>query len=544
MLFGVKMKRILEEAMNNNLDNEFHQLSQSYSSNLPGKINEIESAFNQLTSTWNSANFIAFSSLIHKLNGSAGIYGFAEISKVAAKIELQLSHHDHDIPANSQVIIELNELIAGLKNNIPLSNESPTVLTVKKIDTSSVFILNSNDDYSFGKAWVNTLTKELAVFGYKLSVYDDINMLFSAFNESNPLAIIINLDFILNPFIVNINNASLKEALITCFKNNHTLFFSKSGEIDKRLDAVRMHGKGFFLLPFEISELSNELDSLKRLWEEKFKVIIVDDDKELLHYESTLLSNAGIDNKAISSYKEIEKVLHEFKPDLLIFDINMDGCNGVELAAIIRQQKMYEYLPIIYLSTEEDKNRQVQALNVGADDFITKGTDPNIIIEKIRIRASRYKKIQTLTGKNSLTGAFNFEYIIKEMERFIRIYKNTSHTLTIAILKIANLNMVSQSYGYHAVDQLLTSLYVFLTNQLDFSRIVGHAPNNSCIIVFPDTSKEEAEDELKKLQEKFNSLLHYVDGKAYMSSFNMTVATYQNEDSMKKFIDLTASKLK
>ncbi len=116
--------------------------------------------------------------------------------------------------------------------------------------------------------------------------------------------------------------------------------------------------------------------------------------------------------------------------------------------------------------------------------------------------------------------------------------------MTIAILKVDNLNMISQSYGYQAVDQLLVSLYVFLASQLDFSRIVGHVSKNYCIIVFPDTSKEKAEEELKKLQEKFNSLLHYVDGKAYMSSFSMVVSTYQNEDSINKFIDLAVSKLK
>ncbi len=366
--------------MINDLDNEFKKLSEVYSSNLPSKINEIESAFNQLISTWDLNNLMKFSSLIHKLNGSAGIYGFAEISKLAAKIESQISHHNQDVPANKQAIEEINKLIAELKNKIKSIDVSPTVLTVKKIDTSSVFLLNSNDDYSFGKSWAAGLTKDLIAFGYKVSVYNDINLLFSALNDNYPLAIIISLDLILNPFIVNMNNASLNDALNICFKKNHTIFFSKSGEIDKRLDAVRMHGKSFLLLPFEISELSNELDTLKRLWEEKCKVIIVDDDKELLSYQSTLLSNAGIDNKAISSYKEIEKVLHEFKPDLLLFDLNMEGCNGVELAAIIRQQKMYEYLPIIYLSTEENINIQVQALNVGADDFITKGTDPNIII--------------------------------------------------------------------------------------------------------------------------------------------------------------------
>lgn len=530
--------------MINDIDKEFQKLTKAYSDSLPEKINEIEKKFDNLYKTWNSENFMIFSTLIHKLNGSAGIYGFNEISKIAAQVESKISNYDIDIPADKKELDEIQKLIASLKNNmIAIDIDIPTA-SVKKIDTSAVYILNSNEDYSFGKNWTTTLTKQLSSFGYTLTVFTDVNVLLTTLNSQYPLAIVISLDLISNPFVVNLNNESLKNALDLCFKKNHTIFFSKSGEIDKRLQAVRMHGKSFFLLPFDTSELANELDSLKRAWEEKFKIIIVDDDKELLDFQSKILTNAGIDNLPIASYKEIEKALHEFKPDLLLLDINMDGCSGMELAAIIRQQKMYEYIPIIYLSTEENKNIQIQALNVGADDFITKGTDPHIIVEKIRIRASRYKRILLLTGRNSLTGAFNFEFMTKEIDRFIRSNKNSTHTLTLAIVKIENLNMINRTYGYYAVDQLVMSLYLFLSSQLDFSRIVGHYDNDCYMIVFPDTTKEKAEEELKKLQEKFCSVLHYVDGKAYMSSFSYAIDTYQNASSIKDFIEQTAKKLK
>lgn len=538
-LNNIWQKKPVENNTNKH-DDELDKLYHSYIGSLPEKIQEIELSFNNLYTNWDSKNYIIFSSLIHKLHGSSGIYGFTEICELLSKIELIITRYDYNNPADNKVLEQIKLKINELKNLSESHMASPTISVIRKIDTGTVYYLNSNDDSTFGKTWSDNLADQIANYGYQIVIFSDIDTFIAALMYKNPLAIIVSLDFILNPFNININDPNIKDILKLHFKKNYTIFISKSGEFERRIDAFRMHGKSFLLLPFEASELSSELSKLKSLWEEKFKVLVVDDDTESLKYYSNLLTHAGIENRAISSCHEVEKSLHEYTPDLLLLDLNLDACSGMELAAIIRQQRIYEYLPIIYLSVEEKRNIQLQALNVGADDFIAKSSDPNHVIEVIRTRASRYKRIKKITEIDALTGAFTLEHTKNVIEKIIQGLKSDDSQLSIAILKIHNLDSLAISYGYSSVDELLRNLYIFLSTHLGFSRIIGRYSNNQYIIVFPNTGMGKAREELAKLQDQFRSMLHYADGKAYGASFNFGLAAYENDPSIEDFMTKAA----
>ena len=73
---------------------------------------------------------------------------------------------------------------------------------------------------------------------------------------------------------------------------------------------------------------------------------------------------------------KVIKSLREFKPDLILMDIYMPEVNGIELTTIIRDHKEFVTIPIVFVSGEQNTDKQLDALSVGGDDFIAKPIRP------------------------------------------------------------------------------------------------------------------------------------------------------------------------
>jgi len=125
-----------------------------------------------------------------------------------------------------------------------------------------------------------------------------------------------------------------------------------------------------------------ESDTSSSNEENKRTLLIVDDSEEILSYEYNLLkphyhvitSTNGEDALQIAR-KEI--------PDLIISDIVMPKMDGRELCHCIKEDALIQHIPVILLTSEDTVDDQVQGLNIGADDYITKPFNAEILKAKI-----------------------------------------------------------------------------------------------------------------------------------------------------------------
>jgi DNA-binding response OmpR family regulator len=72
----------------------------------------------------------------------------------------------------------------------------------------------------------------------------------------------------------------------------------------------------------------------------------------------------------------------------------MPQCSGIEMAKLIRQNNHYLDIPIVFLSSETETEKQIGALETGADEFLTKPIDPEKLISSIAARAERYRNLR------------------------------------------------------------------------------------------------------------------------------------------------------
>jgi DNA-binding response OmpR family regulator len=113
------------------------------------------------------------------------------------------------------------------------------------------------------------------------------------------------------------------------------------------------------------------------------RILILDDDKDLLTVVKSLLFRKGFDVFAYSDWSKAWTAIKTYKPQLILLDVFMDGIDGVDVCKKLRASTLTRNIPIIMFSSYPDIAET--AINeFGADDFIAKPFETSEIIKKIQ----------------------------------------------------------------------------------------------------------------------------------------------------------------
>jgi two-component system KDP operon response regulator KdpE len=137
------------------------------------------------------------------------------------------------------------------------------------------------------------------------------------------------------------------------------------------------------LIP-ESTQLGQKPEQTERL---EGKVLIVDDEAAVRRALHTTLFTLGFDIGEAASGEEAIALCRIIKYDAVLLDINMSGKSGIETCAELR--KMLPRLAILMISVNEDEERKVQALEAGADDYVTKPFHMRELTARIRAALRR-----------------------------------------------------------------------------------------------------------------------------------------------------------
>jgi DNA-binding response OmpR family regulator len=110
------------------------------------------------------------------------------------------------------------------------------------------------------------------------------------------------------------------------------------------------------------------------------RVLIIDDDVDMTDVLKMVLSNANFEVQAISSSTEAVAMTYQFNPDVILLDLLMPGMDGWQVCQAIRQ---FSQVPIIILSVFNTPLILQQALDAGADDYLTKPVTSGVLIAHI-----------------------------------------------------------------------------------------------------------------------------------------------------------------
>jgi two-component system, sensor histidine kinase and response regulator len=123
------------------------------------------------------------------------------------------------------------------------------------------------------------------------------------------------------------------------------------------------------------------------------KILIIEDEKQLLNNISLLLRNEGYEVIPKDNGLEALKFLEQFTPDLIISDIMMPYINGIELLQRIKNNPKIKFIPFLFLTAKSDNVSIRKGMNLGADDYITKPFSSDDLLKSIKIRLEKGEMI-------------------------------------------------------------------------------------------------------------------------------------------------------
>jgi two-component system KDP operon response regulator KdpE len=137
------------------------------------------------------------------------------------------------------------------------------------------------------------------------------------------------------------------------------------------------------------------------------RILVVDDEKEILRALQRNLSAHGYEIFTASSGEQALDEIALHRPDLMVLDLGLPGISGLEVCKAVRAQSN---LPIIVLSVKDTERDKVLALDLGADDYVSKPFGMNEVLARIRVALRHSAQVQAGTEPIFAAGSLKVDF--------------------------------------------------------------------------------------------------------------------------------------
>jgi two-component system alkaline phosphatase synthesis response regulator PhoP len=159
-----------------------------------------------------------------------------------------------------------------------------------------------------------------------------------------------------------------------------------------------------------------------------YKILLVDDEKDILEFLSYNLRNEGFKLYTASNGRDAVRMAAEIRPHLILMDVMMPEMDGIEACEEIRANKDLEQTLIGFLTARGEDYSQIAGFEAGGDDYITKPIKPKVLVSRIKALLKR----RSITIEDVTNGTVNKIVsgdLVIDKERYLIIKKGKDITL-------------------------------------------------------------------------------------------------------------------
>lgn len=520
------------------LQEKIARLRASFVEQLPQRLAQAQQHFNLLKvdPEMNRVLAVELHRAFHSLKGTGKSFGFIDLANVADKAEAY-TQQLMDLPADCtpsdwpDTLISLMHQVAAQVQILAYSDlKNECVLDAPFFDVEETAAMRSSSHSPLvyicddEVEQINHLACQLRCFGYRIEHFTDTRTFHQAVLKQRPDAVVMDVFFPQGKTAGTDELASLKE-----ITGQHlpSIVLSGREDFEARLSAVRAGCSAYFIKPAKPLELAAAIDDLVcDKQEEPFRILVLDDESEVAEYHSLILEEAGMLVQQIHKPALVLDALRSFNPDLVLADMYMPNCDGVEVAAIIRQVPEYVGLPIVFLSSETNRKKQFKAMQVGVEGFITKPVVPEDLVASVALRAERMRTLRGLMAKDSLTGLYNHTTTTEMMSASLAHAMRQKETLAVVMLDLDKFKTVNDTYGHMAGDQVIVAIARLLKHRLRTTDIIGRYGGEEFALLLKNLTPKKAEALVNELREDFSKIIFNAGNRQFNVTFSAGISLY------------------
>ena len=242
------------------------------------------------------------------------------------------------------------------------------------------------------------------------------------------------------------------------------------------------------------------------------KILIADDDKASLLLLKKLLEQEGYEVIPASNGKAAWEKYKRNGVSIALLDWMMPEMDGVELCQRIRELESSEnkdYCYVIMVTAKTETEDLTKAMEAGADDFVSKPYDKQVLAS--RIRAGKRiiegtEKLKQLSITDELTGLYNRRYFFDSLKLELSRSQRYGPRLSIAILDIDGFKAYNDTYGHLQGDELLKSFANIIKVETRKSDIACRYGGDEFTIILPGADASQAGEVIARISLKLENL--------------------------------------
>jgi diguanylate cyclase (GGDEF)-like protein len=442
--------------MTEQLDSALQELRRQYLSSMPGRLEELRADLAALNEGSADAR-VALRERLHRLAGSGGSFGFADLSAIAREGERWLLDH----PAASQVTA-LSSIVDRLAAAVREADAQLTESAAERppVVPRALVIMRASPQRE-------RIGQELQAAGYEVRLGSRLD---------DPRAIPVER----LPHLVVISGEAGDgdlSAIASAWTSDPArrpgavVLVETLRPVD-RLRAIAAGVDAVFPAEQVEQKLSRYARTFARIGPPPSTVLLADHDAALAARIVPALEQAHIRVVRCQPPQGVFDLLQRELPDLLLLHTRLVGADPFALARMARQDPRFNLLPIVFIGETSTESR-IASLRSGADDFVSADDDPALLVQVVIARAVRGRRLRELVLRDGLTGLLNHATLMNELENAVDYSRHYAEPLAFVLFDLDGFKRLSERLGPKAGDEILLHVAGVFRSNVRASDVIG-----------------------------------------------------------------------
>ena len=273
--------------------------------------------------------------------------------------------------------------------------------------------------------------------------------------------------------------------------------------------------------------------------------MIVDDEPINIKVVQKYLKLAGYQHIiGVTDSRTVLGRIAEDQPDVVLLDIMMPEVSGLEILERIRADEQWAFLPVIVVTASDSEETKVQALELGATDFLGKPVNGTELVPRVRNallvkanhdylkhyakeleRQTRQLEAQIAQARtDALTGLANRRALDEELQRRFSECQRTGSPLSVMLLDVDHFKNFNDTHGHRAGDEALRVIAGALRGAMRQMDLVTRYGGEEFLVILPGTAIDGAKLVAERTRQDISQTIFRYDGKDFSLTVSIGVA--------------------
>ena len=363
---------------------------------------------------------------------------------------------------------------------------------------------------------------------YPFDLIEDADTLREMLGAFAPAMVIVDAAFL--PQLDAIGD-SLRLARTRTSQKVALVVFADNNDIATRLKAMRAGADAFITLPMTAADAFARIEELlEGEGGDPFRVLIIEDDRSQALFAESILRKAGMETRAVMDPISALEELSAFRPELILMDLYMPDCDGMELTTLIREREAYTNIPIVFLSGEHDEEKRFDALSAGGDDYLEKPIRPKHLISAVtnRVRRARatQKRVLAHNPRDPVSGLYDRSHVLERVGELLANDDAHRQGGGLLFLLVDGAQNIRERIGLSAFDQLIGQAGAFLSGLVQTRDLCARFGDTSFIVLAPQLQETELLEFGGRIRQAFDQHVFEIGDRSITLAVAIGIATF------------------